>query len=148
MGAGAKETFRRLTHNPPGEWKRHDLVKLSAAGLVALCELLAIPTGGRKAEVVERLLSLGGLRQLLADYDGPDAFACAQRLASDFDKRELRGMAAMAKIWKSGNKTQLAVGLIQWRNERRRIGQQRLAEARAQIQRQPRQMALPYRAAA
>lgn len=150
MGARAKETFRRLMSTSPGEWSRRDLAKLSAAELVALCELLAIPTSGVKAEVVGRLLSLGGLRHLLGEYDGPDVHETARRLVADFDKRELKGMAAMAKIWKSGSKTQLALGLLQWRNECRRLGQQRLAEARARarIRQQPRQISLPFQAAA
>ena len=143
-----KETFSRLMRTPPGEWSRHDLTKLQADELRALCELLAVPTSGTKAEVIERLLSLGALRQLLADYDGDDVHETAARLVADFDKRELKGMCAMAKLWKSGSKTQLAVGLLQWRNECRRKGKMRLAEAQAQIMKQPRQLSLPYQAAA
>jgi len=143
-----RETFRRLVHTTPGEWQRHDLLKLQAAELRALAELLGIPVSGTRAELVERLLSLGGLRQLLADYDGPDAWEVAERLVRDFDKRELKGMAALAKIWKSGTKRQLALGLIQWRNECRRKGLERLAAARAQLKKQPRQLALDFRAAA
>jgi hypothetical protein len=135
-------------NTPPGEWTRHDLLLLGGAELRGLCELLGIPTSGTKPETIERLLRLGGLRSLLADYDGTDYHEVAARLVGDFDKRELKGMAASAKIWKSGSKLQLAIGLIQWRNECRRKGKQNLAKARAQIKSQPRQLPLPYQSTA
>lgn len=137
-----RETFRRLMYTVPGEWKRADLTTLSLAELRGLCELLGVPVSGTKAECVERLISLGGLRQLLADYDDP------ARLVADFDKRELKGMAAMAQIWKSGSKLQLAVGLIQWRNACRYKGQLALDKARAQLRTQPKQLTLAFTQAA
>jgi hypothetical protein len=143
-----RETFRHLIHTTPGEWKRDDLKTLSSVELRGLCELLGIPTSGTKAEAVERLLSLGGLRQLLADYDDPDYHAAAARLIADFDKRELKGMASMAKLWKSGNKYQLAIGLIQWRNECRRKGQMALSKTREQLSTQPQQLTFAFSKAA
>jgi hypothetical protein len=131
---------------PPGEWKRDDLKSLSAAELRALAELLGIPVSGTKAECVDRLLSLGSLRQLLADFDGPDVREVAERLAEAYFKKELKGMASMAKIWKSGSKIQLALGLIMWRNECRRKGQENLTKARAELKSRPRQLSLPYAA--
>lgn|GEM_PF-7025998 len=143
-----RETFRRLTHTPPGEWKRDDLKKLSGVELRSLCELLGVPTSGTKDEAVERLLRLGSLRSLLANYDDADYHVSARRMVEDFDKRELKGMAAMAKLWKSGNKYQLAIGLIQWRNECRRRGKDALARAREQLKTQPQQFTLPFTNAA
>ncbi|HEX8556722.1 MAG TPA: SAP domain-containing protein [Pyrinomonadaceae bacterium] len=135
-----KETFRRLMHTPPGEWRRDDLRKLSADELRGLCELLGIPTSGTKPEAVERLLSLGGLRHLLHEYEGQEG---VERLTADFDKRELKGMASMAKIWKSGTKRQLAAGLIQWRDACRFKGQENLRRAREELHSRPRQLPLP-----
>jgi hypothetical protein len=82
-----RETFRRLMYTAPGEWKRADLVKLQLAELRGLCELLGVPVSGTKAECVERLLSLGGLRHILADsaayadYADYAAYAASRRLS-------------------------------------------------------------------
>ena len=129
--------LKRLMHTPPGEWARSDLLPLSVAELSALAELLGIPKSGTHEALIERLLLLGQLRAMLAEYDDPDPHADAERMCEKYSRPELHSMCASAKIWKAGNKKALAIGLISWRNECRRKGKYAYQEALKQARKQP-----------
>lgn len=135
---------KRLIGTPAGEWRRDDLAHLSGGELRDLALLLGVPHSGTKAVLVNRLLDLGRLRGLLHEYEDADVRGDAERLANTYFKRELKGMAAMAKLWKSGTKIQLALGLLQWRNECRRRGQEVYRRSVEALRSRPRQLALRF----
>ena len=140
--------FMRMAQTPPGEWSRQDLARLGGCELRGLCELLGIPTSGTRAAVIERLLCLGQLRSMLTEYEAPDVHQDAERMCGVYSKCELKSMCVTAKLWKSGNKHALAIGLISWRNECRRKGKEAYRRALEEMKHRPRQMTLPLSNAA
>lgn len=65
-------------------------------------------------------------------------------LADAYRRESLRDMCKEAGIWRSGNKRQLAAGLLTWRNRCRSKGREFLAEMRAAAAGRPHQLELPF----
>jgi hypothetical protein len=130
-------TFRTMLRTSPADWTADQLAQLTASQLEYLCRLMAIPHSGPKAARVARLLDAADLRTILAPYIHPD------QITPIFSRRTLAAFAKRAGIWSGGSKWGLANGLLGWRNECRRKGQQFHAEitaqARALSASQPRQ---------
>ncbi len=85
---------------------------------------MGIASSGNKQSKVQRLLDAAELRGLLSEVQQPE------ELTRRYKLRELRALARRAKSYAWGNKYGVAVSLINWRNECRRIGQQFLDEAK------------------
>ena len=132
--------FQELLRDVNSErWNEHDLAKLSGLELQALTKLFACPSSGVKQAVIVRLLSHRQLRFKLARFsDDPLPLADAYR------RESLRDMCKEAGIWRSGNKRQLAAGLLTWRNRCRFKGQTFLAQMRAAAAGWPQQLELPF----
>ena len=113
---------------------KSNLGKLSGDELRFLCGAIGCPHSGTKAEIINNILNHMQVRLKLADHEDPDV------LSSSFKKKELYQMAALVKIWKSGNKRQLACSLLNWRNRCRLIGRQYMADYRANTQGLPKQI--------
>ena len=120
-------------------WTEHDLAKLSALELHALANLFSCPSSGVKQCVILRLLAHRQLRFKLAPFtDDPVP------LADTYRRDSLRDMCKEAGIWRSGNKRQLAAGLLTWRNRCRLNGQRFLAEMYAHAAARPRQLSFRF----
>ena len=100
--------------------------------LKAIAGLLHCPKYGTKEQLIVKILALRSLRFKLATF--PSTLDGARQLASEKRKEDIKAMASEAGTWKSGNKVQLAVALISWRDYCRHQGsvffaeQKRLAE--------------------
>jgi hypothetical protein len=129
--------LRAALNTPPHRWTHPQLSGLRAAELGALCRLLGVPHSGTKAQRIARLLDVADLRTTLASYERPG------QMTPFFSRKSLAAMARRAGIYAGSNKYGLAAGLLNWRNECRRRGQEFYAELQAAHARQPRQLRLP-----
>lgn len=118
------EKGKRMNHILCVEPTRANLQPRSLFELHALCRVLAIPHTGNKAKRIDRILSAWDLRKILTDVKEPS------NLTESFKAKELRQMCRTAGKFHGGNKRMSACVLINWRNECRRKGQERIAEAR------------------
>lgn len=112
--------FNELVYNFDHEgWNEYDLPKLKFAEIQFLCRMLGAPKSGVKENVIVRLLAVRQVRMKISKYslEGIDQFI------SDYPKDALKWMAKEAGLWRSGNKRQLAVVLLNWREKARREGQ-------------------------
>lgn len=100
-----------------------DLNTRSKTELQALCLALAIPYTGTINTLIERILKAWELRTVLKDFNTP------QELVDAFKGRELIEMCKTARCWRGGTKYSKAAGLLQWRNECRRKGQEKVNAA-------------------
>jgi hypothetical protein len=105
------------------EPKLKDLNTRSRVELQALCLALNIPYSATKANLIVRILWTWDLRTILKDFNAP------QELAEAFKGRELIEMCKTARCWRGGTKYGKAAALLNWRNECRQKGQQRVNEA-------------------
>ena len=132
-----RSPFLAMLRTSPADWTAGQLAQLTATELEYLCRLLAIPHSGPKAARVARLLDAADLRTILAPYTHPD------QMTPFFSRRTLAALAKRAGIYPGGSKWGLANGLLGWRNECRRKGQQfhdeTTTSARALRASQPRQ---------
>ena len=132
--------LRATLRTPPADWTSGQLAQLTSTELEYLCRLLAVPHSGTKPARVARLLDAADLRTLLAPYTHPD------QMTPIFSRRTLAALAKRAGIWSGGTKWGLANGLLGWRDECRRKGQQFHDEttvaARALRAGQPRQVSM------
>ena len=110
--------LRTALRTPPADWTPASLAQLTGTELEYLCRLLAIPHSGPKAARIARLLDAADLRTILASYTHPD------QMTPIFSRRTIAALAKRAGIWNGGSKWGLANGLLGWRNECRRKGQQ------------------------
>lgn len=121
-------------------WNEYDLPGLKLVEIQFLCQCLGAPKSGTKEKIIIRLLAVRQVRIKLSkyacDFDG------AMRLVSDFQKEPLKWMAKEAGVWRSGNKRQLAVCLLQWRDRARVSGKKFLDQAFAEAAKAPRQLTL------
>lgn len=117
----------------PAEWTAADLAELRAEELADLCRLMGIPHSGTKPIKIARLLDAADLRTILTSYNHPD------QMTPFFSRTSLVTLAKRAGIYPQGSKYGLAAGLINWRNECRRMGQAYLEETRAAAAERPRQ---------
>ena len=120
-------------------WNEDELAKLSSVELHALTKLLSCPSSGVKQSVIVRLLAHRQLRFKLNPFaDNPLPLADAYRRDS------LRAICKEAGIWRSGNKRQLAAGLLTWRNRCRLNGRRFLAEMHAHAAARPHQLSFLF----
>ena len=120
-------------------WTEDELAKLSGVELHALTKLLSCRSSGAKQSVIVRVLAYRQLRFKLAPFsDDPLPLANAYR------RESLRDMCKEAGIWRSGNKRQLAAGLLTWRNRCRLNGQRFLANMNAVTAARPRQLSFSF----
>jgi hypothetical protein len=129
--------FKELRDVHSERWNEDDLAKLSTVELEVLAKLFACPSSGAKQALIVRILAHRHLRLKLGRFtDDPRPLADAYR------RESLRDMCREAGIWRSGNKRQLAAGLLSWRNRCRSSGQKFLAEVRTAATSKPSQLEL------
>ena len=86
----------------------------------ALNTVMGYPGHGTKETRIERFMALTNIRTALKDYAA--TYDGAKALAENYKRKELYGMAGTAKVWKSGNKQQIAGALLGWRDRTRAKG--------------------------
>jgi hypothetical protein len=121
----------------PDRWTQDQLSQLRAVELEVLCRLLGVAHSGTKPAKIARLLDLADLRGILATYDRPG------QMTPFFSRATLAQMCRRAGVYSCLNKYGLAAGLLSWRNDCRRRGQEFHAELRAASAQRPRQLRLP-----
>lgn len=122
-----------LYRSHPKDWTEKMLSPCIGDELEALCRLMGIPYSGTKEEKVKRLLVTAALRTELAAWgefksDDPiqrheKAWDLVREIVPKYKKKQLVQMAKVAKIFYGTNKTGIVLGLLQWRNRCRKIGQ-------------------------
>lgn len=134
----ADELFAHLVFHADSElWDEYELPRLSLVQLRTLARLWGAPHSGTKEKVVVRILAVRAVRVRLAPFADD-----LEALASAFRKEALKHMAREAGLWRSGNKRQLAIALINWRARARQNGQQLLDRILELSRAQPRQLNL------
>jgi hypothetical protein len=84
------------------------LEPLNKEYLQSLAIALGFPKSGTKDQISARIMDLKSLRDEISVLTEPEHFT------ERWSKPELKDMAAKAKVWKSGNKRQLAISLMTW----------------------------------
>ncbi|MEA3211679.1 MAG: hypothetical protein QOE70_4736 [Chthoniobacter sp.] len=137
-----RHLFGELVHNVDDDslWNEYELAKLTLNELQSLAILFACAKTGTKEELVTKVLAIRLIRIRVAPYES--SRDGARELTTKFDGRALRQMCKEANLWRSGNKIQLAIGLINWRDRCRREGQKALAAAQQSAASKPRQLTL------
>ncbi|MEI6494385.1 MAG: hypothetical protein WCO94_17700, partial [Verrucomicrobiota bacterium] len=85
-----------------------------------LCQALGAPKSGTKEKISVRLLAVRQVRMKISKYPATEEGIAA--LIADFQKEPLKWMAKEAGQWRSGNKKQLGVVLLTWREKVRTSG--------------------------
>ncbi len=131
--------FNELLHNFDHEgWNEWDIPKLKLAEIQFLCRALGAPKSGTKEKVSVRLLAVRQVRMKISKYPHSEDGVAA--MVEDYQKEPLKWMAKEAGLWRSGNKKQLAIVLLNWRNKVRADGQKFLDQAFAAVAKAPRQL--------
>jgi hypothetical protein len=131
--------FNDLVHDYDHEgWNEWDVPKLQLKEIQFLCKCLGAPKSGTKEKISVRLLAVRQVRLKISKYPSTDEGACA--LAAEFNKESLKWMAKEAGQWRSGNKKQLAIVLLNWRTRVRQEGQKFLDQAFSLVFKNPRQL--------
>ena len=132
--------FNELLHDfDHPAWEDEDTTALTLAEIQFLCRALGAPKSGTKERVWVRLCAIRQVRAKIGKYEGE---AGIDSLVSDVQKIDLKRMAKEAGVWRSGNKRQLAITLLNWRNTARIKGTAFVQEQFAQAKKQPHQFAL------
>ena len=116
------------------EWTPALLMKLNNAELEAVAQLMGIAKSGTKDTKISRILAAAGLRLTLS------TIVDQQQLAKAYSVKELRAFAQVAGTYRWSTKDGIAGGLLQWRNDCRRRGQDVYQQAKAHAQTQPIQL--------
>jgi len=119
-------------------WNEWDIPKLKLKEIQFLCQALGAPKSGTKEKISIRLLAVRQVRLKISKYPATDDGVYA--LVADYPKEALKWMAKEAGLWRSGNKKQLAVVLLNWRTRVRVEGQKFLDQAFAAAAKTPRQL--------
>ena len=98
--------------------------------------MLGVAHSGTKPAKIARLLDLAELRGILAPYKRPG------QMTPFFSRATLAQMCRRAGVYAGLNKYGLAAGLLSWRNDCRRRGQEFHAELRDAAEQRPRQLQL------
>lgn len=131
--------FNELLWNFDHEgWNEWDIPKLKLKEIQFLCQALGAPKSGTKEKISVRLLAVRQVRMKVSKYDHSEEGVAA--LVGDYPKEALKWMAKEAGLWRSGNKKQLAVVLLNWRNKVRSDGRKFLDQAFAAAAKAPRQL--------
>lgn len=120
-------------------WEEETAPKITLAQIQFLCRALGAPKSGTKERVWIRLCAIRQVRAKISKYDGE---AGVESLVNDFQKASLKKMAKEAGQWRSGNKRQLAITLLNWRNRARHQGTAFVQEQLTHAKKQPRQLTL------
>ena len=129
--------FALVIRTPVKDWTAPLLATLRHEELDGLAQLLGIASSGTKATKITRLVTLGQLRETVKTYTSQADLAAAYRLVV------LREFAKSAGTYRWTTKHGIAGGLLQWRDDCRRRGQEAYAAARAAATTQPQQRRLP-----
>ncbi len=122
--------FNDLLHDFDHEgWNEWDVPKLKLAEIQFLCRALGAPKSGTKEKISIRLLAVRQVRMKISKYPATDEGVYA--LVADYPKEALKWMAKEAGLWRSGNKKQLAIVLLNWRIKVRADGQKFVDQAPA-----------------
>ncbi len=131
--------FNELLHNFDHEgWNEWDIPKLKLKEIQFLCCALGAPKSGTKEKIAIRLLAIRQVRLKISKYPATDEGVAA--MVADFPKEPLKWMAKESGQWRSGNKKQLAIVLLNWRERVRADGQKFLDQAFAAADKAPRQL--------
>ncbi len=121
-------------------WNEFDLETLPNRELEFLSRMMGIAFSGTKSARIVRLLSCRIVRRELSKFEAnPDG---VKALTEQFKRSRLRWMCDQAHVWKSGNKLQLAVCLLNWRNRCRREGNAYYQRCVEQSLQEPQQLTL------
>jgi hypothetical protein len=132
--------FNELLHDfDHPAWEDESTPNITLAEIQFLCRALGAPKSGTKERVWVRLCAIRQVRAKISKYHGD---AEIESLVNDFPKISLRRMAKEAGVWRSGNKRQLAITLLNWRTRARQQGSAFVQEQFAQAKKQPHQLAL------
>ena len=112
--------FQSMLFSEDG-WNEWDMPKLKLKEIQFLCRMMNAPYSGTKEKLVIRLLTVWQVRKKLAPFDGEEGVA---ELVKAEPKENLKWMCKVNCLWRSGNKKQLSITLINWRNESRMKGQE------------------------
>ena len=131
--------FNELLWNFDHEgWNEWDIPKLKLKELQFLCQALGAPKSGTKEKISIRLLAVRQVRLKISKYPATDEGVYA--LVADYPKEALKWMAKESGQWRSGNKKQLGVVLLMWREKVRVSGRKFLDQAFAAAKQTPRQL--------
>ena len=131
--------FNELIWNFDHEgWNEWDIPKLKLKEIQFLCCALGAPKSGTKEKISIRLLAVRQVRLKISKYPATEDGIAA--MVADFPKEPLKWMAKESGLWRSGNKKQLAVVLLNWRTRSRAEGQKFLDQAFAAAATAPRQL--------
>ncbi len=120
--------FNELLHNFDHEgWNEWDIPKLKLKEIQFLCCALGAPKSGTKEKISIRLLAVRQVRMKISKYPATDEGVYL--LVADYPKEALKWMAKEAGLWRSGNKKQLGVVLLMWREKARVTGRKFLDQA-------------------
>ena len=101
-------------------WTGETLGKLPTRELRLVAQILAAPYSLPRQKLIDRLLATHRIRNDISAYSS-DEEAIAEMWVS-FTGSELKAMCAEMKLWRSGNKRQLAACLLNWRDRSRSQG--------------------------
>jgi len=128
--------LRTLLNIHPAEWTPALLMTLNTAELEGLAQLMGIAKSGTKAAKISRIMAAAALRLTLSTIGDQ------QQLADTYSVKELRAFAQVAGTYRWSTKYGIAGGLLQWRNDCRRRGQEVYQQAKTEAQTQPIQLAM------
>lgn len=141
-------TLKQATQTRPDKWNAQELSELSNTQLEALCLIMGFPKSGTKAQKIARLISYGSVFALLAPYqpkstfDSTETAQLTQRLAHRFDGKTLSRLCKQVRAFNHSTKYGKAGSLISWRSTCLRRGLDAIAQAKADIQKRPKQLTL------
>lgn len=101
----------------PGEL----LARYSGRELEALCSVLNISKSGTKAKKIQNIIATMRLRDRISRET-------VDSLMEKYKARQLKDMVRTAKGFLGGNKKQLAISLINWREKQRFMGKKYIAQ--------------------
>jgi len=127
-------SLRTLLSIHVAEWTPALLLTLNNAELDGVAQFMGIAKSGTKDTKISRILAAAGLRLILSTVVDQQQFADAYRL------KELRTFAQVAGTYRWSTKYGIAGGLLQWRNNCRRRGQEVYQQARQDARTQPIQL--------
>lgn len=138
------ETWRQLRNSSPASWTKEALAPATNDELEALSRLMGIPYTGTKPERIARLLDMASLRVELSTWPAIDGasheetHARVAEVAQRYKRPQLVALSKRADLFTSTTKHGLVIGLLQWREQSRRRGQ----EFQAQLKQATRQASM------
>ncbi|MBA3471061.1 MAG: hypothetical protein H0T53_15610 [Herpetosiphonaceae bacterium] len=133
--------LRTLLNIHVAEWTPALLLTLNNAELDGLAQFMGIAKSGTKDAKISRILAAADLRLTLSTVTDQQQLANSSRL------KELRAFAQVAGTYRWSTKYGIAGGLLQWRNDCRRRGQEVYHQARQDARTQPIQLMMPIEGA-